>query len=90
MKTPDLPKEKDARLGTGAASNTANDSLHSTKTDPLTGWYSLGAGVKPSRSERPPKRSWKRNNKGRVDPVLAAHLAIIALSALLLIGGRYV
>jgi hypothetical protein len=78
--------KKAARLGTGTASNTANDSHHSTKTDPLTGWYSLGAGVKPSRSERPPKRSWKRNNKGRVDPLLALDLGLLILIVLMLAG----
>jgi hypothetical protein len=70
---------KAARLDTGTASNTANDSRHSTKTDPLTGWYSLGAGVKPSRSERTPKRGWKRNSRGRIDPLLALYLGLLAL-----------
>jgi hypothetical protein len=78
--------KKAARLDTGTASNTATDSRHSTKTDPLTGWYSLGAGVKPSRSERTPKRSWKRNNKGMMDPLLALCVALIVLAALMVVG----
>lgn len=78
--------KKAARLGTGTASNTANDSRHSTKTDPLTGWYSLGAGVKPSRSERTPKRCWKRNSRGRIDPLLALYLGLLALGALMFLG----
>ena len=80
--------KKAARLGTGTASNTANDSHHSTKTDPLTGWYSLGVGVKPSRNDRTPKRGWKRNNRGRIDPLLAVHIGLLVLAALLIVGGR--
>jgi hypothetical protein len=81
--------KKAARLGTGTASNTANDSHHSTKTDPLTGWYSLGTGVKPSRTERTPKRGWKRNSRGQIDPLLALYVALIVLSGLMIFGGGY-
>ena len=81
--------KKAARLGTGTASNTANDSRHSTKTDPLIGWYSLGTGVKPSRTERTPKRGWKRNSRGRIDPLLAMHVALMVLAALMIVGGGY-
>lgn len=52
--------KKAARLGTGAASNTAINEPYSTKPDPLQGWYSLGASVKPSRTKRTVKKSWKR------------------------------
>jgi hypothetical protein len=79
--------KKAARLDTGTASNTASDSRHSTKTDPLTGWYSLGAGVKSGRTERTPKRGWKRNNKGRIDPLLALYLGLMVLAALMILGG---
>lgn len=58
-----IDNKKAARLGTGTASNTANDSRHSTKSDPLQGWYPLGADVKPSRTERTVKKSWKRGRK---------------------------
>lgn len=81
--------KKAARLDTGTASNPAINKPYSTKADPLQGWYSLGAGVKPSRSERTVKKSWKRNNKGGIDPLLALHLGLIALAALLVGGGNY-
>jgi hypothetical protein len=45
---------------TGTASNNTIDKPHSTKADPLQGWYSLGAEVKPSRPVRTIKKSWKR------------------------------
>ncbi|MDD2742692.1 MAG: hypothetical protein PHV02_10480 [Rhodocyclaceae bacterium] len=47
---------------TGTAQNNTIDK-HFTKTDPLQGWYSLGADVKPSRTERTVKKSWKRGRK---------------------------
>jgi hypothetical protein len=56
-------KKKAALAGTGTASNNTIDKPHSTKSDPLQGWYSLGAGVKPSRTERTVKKSWKRGRK---------------------------
>ncbi len=55
-----IDNKKAARLGTGTASNNTIDKPHSTKADPLQGWYYLGAGVKPSRTERTVKKSWKR------------------------------
>ena len=81
--------KKPHTAGTGTASKTAFNDPHSTKTDPLKGWYSLGAGVKTSRNDRTPKRGWKRNNRGRIDPLLAAHIGLLALAALLIVGGRY-
>lgn len=45
--------------GTGTASKTANDSRHSTKTDPLIGLHALAANVKAA----PAKRNWKRGRK---------------------------
>ena len=78
--------KKAARIGTGTASNTANDSHYSTKTDPLTGWYSLGVGVKLSRTERTPKRGWKRKSRGGIDPLLALYLGLLALGALIFLG----
>lgn len=81
--------KKPHTAGTGTASKTAFNDPHSTKTDPLTGWYSLGAGVKTSRNDRTPKRGWKRNNRGRIDPLLAAHIGLLALAALVIVGGRY-
>ena len=31
--------------------------------DPLQGWFGLAANVKPSRTERRPKRTWKRGGR---------------------------
>jgi hypothetical protein len=80
-------KKKAARLDTGAASKTTLDSRHDTKAEGLAGWYSLGAGVKPSRTERTPKKSWRRKNQGRIDPILAAQLCVLAVIGLLIFGG---
>ena len=72
--------------GKDAAPKTT-DSRNHTATDPLTGWYSLGASVKPSRN-RQPKRSWKRGKqRGRIDAYLAAQLALLAVVFLLFFGG---
>lgn len=73
---------------TGTAQKTAFNGIHSTKTDPLLGWHSLAANAKKS-NDRTPKRGWKRNSRGRIDPLLAAHLGLLALAALLIVGGRY-
>ena len=78
--------KKAARLGTGTALNTAINKPHSTKLDLLTGWYSLGAGVKPSRSERTPQRSWKHSHKGRIDPLMTLYIGLMVLAALMLTG----
>jgi hypothetical protein len=78
--------KKAARLGTGTASNNAIDKPHSTKTDPLQGWYSLAGNVKPSRTARTQKRGWKRNYKGLIDPLLALYVALMALAAMMLAG----
>jgi hypothetical protein len=80
--------KKPHTAGTGTASKTAFNDPHSTK-DPLTGWYSLGPIVKPSRNDRTPKRGWKRNSRGRIDPLLAVHIGLLALAALLIVGGNY-
>ena len=82
-------KKKPHTAGTGTASNTANDSRHHTGIYPLLGWHFLAANVKPSRNDRTPKRGWKRNNRGRIDPLLAVHIGLLALAALLIVGGRY-
>jgi hypothetical protein len=63
------------------------DSRNSNATDPLLGWYSLAASVKTSRNERQQKRAWKRNSRGRIDPALAAQLALLAVVFLLFVGG---
>lgn len=50
--------KKAASGATGTASKTANDKGDFTPSiDPLKGWYSLAAGVKPSR-QRKQKRGW--------------------------------
>ncbi len=80
-------KKKPHTAGTGTASKTTFDSCNSTKSDPLLGWHSLGANVKQSRNERQQKRAWKRNSRGRIDPALAAQLALLAVVVLLFVGG---
>lgn len=71
---------------TGTASKTTFDSRNSTKFDPLLGWHSLGESVKGSRNERQQKCGWKRNSRGRIDP-LAAQLVLLAVVFLLFVGG---
>lgn len=44
---------------TGTASNNTLDKPNSTKANEMQGWYYLGADIKPSRTERTPKRSRK-------------------------------
>ncbi len=56
-------KKKPHTAGTGTASKTTFDSHHFTGNDPILGWYSLSAGVKPSRTDRQQKRGWKRGRK---------------------------
>ena len=79
-------KEKPHTAVTGTASKTTFDSRNSTKADLLTGGYSLASGVKPNRNEGQQKRGWKRNSRGRIDPVMAADIALLAIAALLILG----
>ena len=73
---------------TGTAQENTIDKQHSTKPDPLQGWYSLAAGVKPSRTERTPKRSWTRGKqRGRIDAYLLAQLVTLAVIVVLIAGG---
>ena len=74
--------------GTRTASKTTFNATDSTKPDPLLGWLSLAANAKQS-NDRTPKRGWKRNSRGRIDPLLALHVALMALAALLIVGGPY-
>ncbi len=48
---------------TGTAPKTAFNGIHSTKPDPLLGWHSLAASVKPSRNERQSKRVWLKGGR---------------------------
>jgi hypothetical protein len=80
-------KKKPHTAGTGTASKTTFDSRNFIKSDPLLGWLSLGASVKQSRNERQKKRGWKRDSRGRIDPALAAQLALLAVVFLLFVGG---
>lgn len=80
-------KKKAAQVaGTGTAQKTKQCNSHITGNDPLMGWYSLSACVKPSRNNRQQKRGWKRNSQGRIDPVMAANIALLAIVALLVLG----
>ncbi len=45
-----------------AKNNTTLNSEQIQEVDPVVGWFSLGANVKPSR-ERTPKKSWTRGSK---------------------------
>lgn len=77
-------KKKAAQVAsTGTASKTTFDSRNHTATDLLIGWFNL---AKPSRN-RQKKRAWKRNCRGRIDPALAAQLALLAVVFLLFVGG---
>ena len=77
-------KKKPHTAGAGTASKTTFDSRNYTETDPLIGWFNL---AKPSRSHQK-KRSWKRGNqRGRIDSCLAGQLALLAVIALLFVGG---
>mgnify|MGYP006343654089 FL=1 len=61
----------------------ATDSRNHTATDLLIDWFNL---AKPSRN-RQQKRGWKRNSRGRIDPTMAAQLALLAVFVLLFVGG---
>ena len=70
--------------GTGTASDNAFNKANSTTLDPLEDRFNLG---KPARN-RQQKPSWKRGNqRGRIDPVLFAQLALLAAIVLLIVGG---
>jgi hypothetical protein len=75
-------KKKPHTAGAGTASKTTFDSRHSTGNDPLLGWFNL---AKPSR-DRQQKHSWERNNRGRIDPTIAADIVLLAIAALLILG----
>lgn len=80
-------KQKVAQVAsTRTTSKPTFDDTDFTKPDPLLGWHSLAAKAKQS-NDRTPKRGWKRNSRGRIDPLLAAHIALLALIALLVSGG---
>ncbi len=54
------PNHKRPRqTGNLSAASKTFDTDHSTANDPLRGWFSLAAGIKPSRA-RAPKRGWMR------------------------------
>ena len=77
-------KEKAAPLATGTASNTAITSRNSTpQQDPLVSWFSLAKNAK-ARAVK----AWKRGNqRGRIDAYLVALLALLFVSAALIVGG---
>ncbi len=80
--------KKAAQGDTRTASKTANDKGDFTPSiDPLKGWYSLAAGVKPSRTERKPKRGWKRKQLGStlIESILV--VGVLWLALILTAGG---
>jgi len=76
--------KKTAPLATGTASNTAITSRHSTpQQDPLVSWFSLAKSAKARAA-----KAWKRGNqRGRIDAYLLALLALLVVSAALILGG---
>ena len=77
-------KGKAAPLATGTASNTAFTSRNSTRQqDPLVSWFALAKNAKAW-----PVKSWKRGNqRGRIDAYLLALLALLFVSAVMIVGG---
>ena len=69
-----------------APKSTAVDSRDSTANDPLKGWYSLAAGVKPSR-QRKQKRGWQRKQRGStlIESILV--VGVLWLALILTAGG---
>ncbi len=51
--------ENNSNIETNHSMDTSNTGAPLQENDPLLGWYSLGAGVKPSR-ERNMKKAWVR------------------------------
>jgi len=75
--------KKAMQAGTRTASNTALDTRnHTASSDPLRGWFDL---AKPSRDRRQ-KKSWKRKQRGQVDPLLIGNLLLIGIGFLLIVG----
>lgn len=78
--------KKTAPLATGTASNTAITERHSTAPDLLRSWFALAKNAK-ARAVK----SWKRGNqRGRIDAYLLALLALMFVSAALIVGGAKV
>ena len=79
-----MTNKKTAPLATGTASNTAITSRHSTpQQDPLVSWYALAKNAKASAV-----KTWKRGNyRGRIDAYLLALLALLFVSAVMIVGG---
>ena len=76
-------KEKARNGGDRASQQGRTSNRDSIPFEPQQGWFNL---AKPSR-DRQQKRGWKRNNRGRIDPALAAQLALLAVIFLLFVGG---
>ena len=79
--------KKAAQGDTRTASKTANDKGDFTPSiDPLKGWYSLAAGVKPSR-QRKQKRGWQRKQRGStlIESILV--VGVLWLALILTAGG---
>ena len=77
-------KGKAEQVATRPASNTAITSRNSTsQQDPLVSWFALAKNAK-ARAVK----SWKRGNqRGRIDAYLLALLALMFVSAALIVGG---
>lgn len=79
-----MTKNNKGRAPGKDATPKTTDSPNHTGSDPLLGWFNL---AKPSR-DRQPKRSWKRGKqRGRIDVVLAAQLALLIVLVVLIVGG---
>ena len=77
-------KGKAGPVATHPAANTAITSRNSTpQQDPLVSWFSLAKNAKASAV-----KTWKRGNqRGRIDAYLLALLALLFVSAALIVGG---
>ena len=75
-----MTKNNKGRAPNPDATPKTTDSRNHNGSDPLIGWFNL---AKPSRN-RQQKRSKQR---GRIDTCLAGQLALLAVIALLFVGG---
>ena len=78
-----MTKNNKGRIPYKDATPKTTDSCNHTGSDPLIGWFNL---AKPSRN-RQKKRASKHNSRGRIDPALAAQLALLAVVFLLFVRG---
>ncbi len=85
-----MTDNKKARNGGDRASQKTFENLnHTGESDPLKGWFSLAASVKPSRTDRKAKRGWNRKQRGAIQGDLLALLIVAVMLAALLLAERW-